>query len=370
MPRSVCRQILFPQQGESVCRIPSLAIAPDGAILAIAQFRKGSRHDFGHESNIVMRRSTDGGETWSEPRVLVTRPGCDHHNGPVVVDHEARRVILFFRRWSATFTSPRHYLEELITRKDYWRSWGLGTFYITSEDGGNSWSPPRRLQIDHLQVLTEIRAGNGINGIQLSDGTLVVQGCYESSRQGSPDPADVREHSILMISRDHGESWQAGPEWETGYAHQEYCLAQIAPDRLYINQRTRGPYRKVSILDLGTGRIIRQWDDMQLPEPVCHASAVAGGAGRLLFCNPAVANHRGGFDAETRHSLTVRLSCDSGQTWPHARLLTPDKSGYSALAFVPETATVFCLYETGPHHYNDSIAMARFPMTWLTEGGG
>src|SRR6266852_6349414 len=50
-------------------RIPAIETAPDGSLLAFAEARKYHLNDPGSDKqdiDLVMKRSTDGGRTWSE----------------------------------------------------------------------------------------------------------------------------------------------------------------------------------------------------------------------------------------------------------------------------------------------------------------
>lgn len=53
-------------------RIPSLLLTRRGTLLAFCAHRK-SVGDFGHESDVVLRRSCDGGRTWGV-RFKFSRP--------------------------------------------------------------------------------------------------------------------------------------------------------------------------------------------------------------------------------------------------------------------------------------------------------
>lgn len=51
--------------GYAAYRIPSLTVTPTGALLAICEARRNSIVDEG-DIDLVARRSTDGGTTWSD----------------------------------------------------------------------------------------------------------------------------------------------------------------------------------------------------------------------------------------------------------------------------------------------------------------
>lgn len=352
--------MLFDRSKTSTHRIPSLAVSANGVVLAIAQHRKGgSRGDFGHDSDIVLRRSLDGGRSWEQRQVLATEKGVDFHNGPIVVDKEAGRVVVCYRKWSARFKGHKHYRNALQNNRKKWEEWGLGTYVIHSDDDGASWSEPRLVKIEREHVLTEVRCGNGTNGIQLADGRLAVQAAYDL-----PPESGQEQHirSMLWLSADHGMTWEAGPEWDNTFGVCENSICQLQNGRVYVAQRTTGPHRATTIVDPASGQVLEERMEQSLPEPVCHASVLALGDGRLVFSNPSIANPA---KINTRQKLVVRLSTDDGKTWKHSRLLEPGLAGYSALASVDDE-TLLCIYETGSDRYDDAIAFARFPISWVT----
>jgi sialidase-1 len=63
--------------------------------------------------------------------------------------------------------------------------------------------------------------------------------------------------------------------------------------------------------------------------------------------------------------MTVWASFDRGQTWPVKRLVHESHSAYSSLAAAAD-GTVYLLFERGTKKLYESIAVARFNLTWLT----
>src|SRR5476651_748867 len=67
-------QDLFVPRGKYVtCRIPGLVVTPKGAILAYCEARASVRGDWDDE-DILIRRSTDGGRTWTPAHPLIQLP--------------------------------------------------------------------------------------------------------------------------------------------------------------------------------------------------------------------------------------------------------------------------------------------------------
>ena len=83
-------------------RIPAIETAPDGSLLAFAEGRKHSLADPGfgkQEIDLVMKRSTNGGLTWSAMQIIEA-PGqfWSAANPTTLTDRQTGRVWLFYLR--------------------------------------------------------------------------------------------------------------------------------------------------------------------------------------------------------------------------------------------------------------------------------
>lgn len=61
------------QAGYALYRIPGLIATPKGTLLAYCEARKNASGDWG-QIDLMLRRSTDGGQSWEAPRRLVEPP--------------------------------------------------------------------------------------------------------------------------------------------------------------------------------------------------------------------------------------------------------------------------------------------------------
>ena len=85
-------QILFKSgdEGYSNYRIPSIITAADGTLLAFCEARKDHRGDSGN-IDLILKRSTDNGATWSSPQV-VWDAGPDTAGNPCPVVDQRQAV--------------------------------------------------------------------------------------------------------------------------------------------------------------------------------------------------------------------------------------------------------------------------------------
>ena len=60
-------------------RVPAIAVSPSGTVMVVVEARASASGDWGHQ-DILMRRSTDGGRTWDDPRKIVQLEGPPAEN--------------------------------------------------------------------------------------------------------------------------------------------------------------------------------------------------------------------------------------------------------------------------------------------------
>lgn len=338
--------------GYHTYRIPSIAVTSRGTLLAFCEGRKFGRGDAG-DIDLLLKRSADGGATWS-PAQIVWDDGPNTCGNPcVVVDRRSGRIWLLMT-WNLGSDSEAAIIEgrSRDTRR---------VFVTSSDDDGVTWAPPREITADVKPTnWTWYATGPGA-GIQLEQGPhrgrLVIP-CDHIE-------AGTRHYdSHVVWSDDGGASWQMGGS--TAHHQVNECeVVELPGGRLMLNMRNYDRaqrVRRVSFSDEGGATWGEVRVDPALVEPICQASlrriawGADGGEGLLAFSNPA---------SETaRVNLTVRLSREGGRTWPAARVLHAGPSAYSCLVALPD-GDIGCLYEAGERSPYERIVFARFSPAWV-----
>ncbi len=353
---------LFEHRGRDWYRIPSIVVTPKGTVLAFCSRRKGSVRDFGHPSDVVLRRSTDGGRRFAPMQTIVSAPDTDVHHGPALVDRQTGRVFKFCRYWPAGKDTP-----SIVRNTPYERMVDRGYVdHVTwSDDDGQTWSTPQALVLPYPEGSLNCGTGNGSHGIPLHGGRLLIQGGY-CLKQGN----EAVRYSAVFFSDDHGRTWQLGAAGAIGGSIREFCMAETGDGCVYFNVRSRGGHRAVARSPDPTATFGPVADDPVLVDPFCHAGLIRrssrepGARPELYFSNVARYNPTGGYSAEHRRDLTVRVSFDDGRTWSASRTIHRGPAAYSDLA-VCDDGTLLCLYERGTERLSERITLARLNLAWL-----
>jgi len=344
------------EDGYHTYRIPSLLVTNKGTLLAFCEGRKGGRGDSGN-IDLLVRRSEDGGKTWSRQQV-VWDDGANTCGNPCPVVDEQTGTIWLTMTWNHGQDTEHQIMQ--AAGKDTRR-----VFVTHSDDDGRTWAEPR--QITENTKRPEWRwfaTGPGV-GIQLKhgrwQGRLLIP--CDHSVVTPEDPTGYNSH--VIFSDDRGKTWHLGGAIRP--AVNECQVVELTDGTLLMNMRNydrRATTRAVATSRDGGMTWSQVRHDPALVEPICQASLVrydassADGQDWLLFSNPA--HGRTG----VRRDMTVRLSRDGGKTWPIERLLWPGPSAYSCLAVLPD-GEIACLLEGGPDNPYERIVFAHFGLPWL-----
>lgn len=372
--QDLTRQELFAtgQGGYAHYRIPGIIVTSKGTILAYAEARKSLRGDWG-TTDIVLRRSTDRGATWSPFRVIAAVDGPKAKNPVAVVqklgaDEEVtynNPVAIADRKSGAV-----HFLFCL----EYMRA-----FYMRSDDDGQTFSKP----VEITSVFDAFRpeypwkvlaTGPG-HGIQLRNGRLLVPIWISTGTGGHAHRPSV---TSTIYSDDSGQTWKRGeiavPDTPDQVFPSETAAAQLSDGRVMLNVRTESKTHRRTVVTSPDGAT--HWSkprfDPRLLEPICFGTILSLGGKRLVFANPDTLDKTGAAAEpgknRDRKNLTVQFSDDDGATWKSKRVMEPSWSGYSDLAQGSD-GTIYHFYELGAKDgmafQTASLQLAAFPLSWL-----
>lgn len=342
------------QDGVHEYRIPGIVTTNQGTLIAFCDARMRQEGDPPNDIDLVMKRSADGGRTWSPLRTLVDNGTGAAADSCGFVDRQTGTIWIF-----------SVYAPDGIGSYNAADGLSGATFQfkaITSDDDGLTWSQPK----DFTPMLKrpEWAAGStGVgSGIQLKSGRLVLPRYYADYRR----PRTAREvtDSFVCYSDDHGRTWRMGGLVPSGGDTNECQVAELSDGTLLINMRGRvGHVRRTAVSKDGGETWSPPVEVPELVEPRCQGSvfsfpdAGGGGKARLLFSNPA---------STKRENMAVRLSLDDGRTWSVPRTLHAGPAAYSCLTVI-DGNTAACLYERGDKSPYERITFARFNTRWLEE---
>jgi sialidase-1 len=342
--------------GYHTYRIPSVVVTTRGTLLAFCEGRKNGHSDSG-DIDLLLRRSTDRGRTWSPTQVVWDDGESTCGNPCAVVDGRTGTVWLL-STWNAGAIHEARIAP------------GIGqdsrrVFVTSSTDDGATWAEPREITADVKDPGWSWYATGPGAGIQLEKGEhagrLVIPCDHKV-----PGERGERYLSHVLWSDDHGQTWTLGGSSPRDQVN-ECEVVELEHGRLMLNMRSYDPERRarqICFSDDGGATWRDQRTDEVLIEPICQASLRrlrwdrADRPGVLLFSNPA--------STSMRERLTIRASYDDGESWEHSRLLHAGGSAYSCLC-VLDDGTIGCLYEADGYA---RIPFARFDLEWIRSASG
>jgi sialidase-1 len=341
-------------EGFKSFRIPAIVSAPNGELLAFAEGRVHGAGDFG-DIDIVMKRSTDGGKTWSAIQTVINYDKLQAGNPAPVFDltdpaYPKGRLFLFYN------TGNNH---ENEVRKGH----GLReVWYRTSVDAGKTWSEPVNITTQvhkpkQPQVNPSYNFSEDWRSYANTPGHAMqfVSGVYKNRiyiaanhSEGGPRPSATDYVAHGFYSDDHGKTFQLSENIPLEGSN-ESTAAEISGGRLMFNARNQKGDVKARIVATSSNGGAK-WDttyfDHRLPDPVCEGSILTVGKNKkhniLAFSNAA--------DTKNRDNLTLRISFDDGKTWEKSYLIDKAMKGehdYTAYSDLVKTGKnkIGVLYE-------------------------
>ncbi|WP_420402045.1 alpha/beta fold hydrolase [Flagellimonas sp.] len=333
-------QNLFDAKNETeiACyRIPALITAPNGDLIAAIDERVPSCGDlkWSKDINIVIRRSVDNGDSWTEIERVVDYPEGQSASDPsMIMDKATGTIFMFFNFMDLDKEKDIYYLK-----------------YIKSADNGKTWSRPIDItsQITKREWHHDFKFITSGRGIQTRDGKLLHT------------LVNLEKGLYLFGSDDHGKSWYLMDNPIS--PGDESKVMELVDGSWMINSRVNGLGTRFVHTSTNEGKTWTSVPDETLVDPGCNASIVrysskkdGGDKKRLLFAH---ANNK-----DERKNLTVHISYDEGKSWSKGKTIYAGGSAYSSMT-VLDNGDIGLFFEKDDYSEN---VFTRFTLSWLTDG--
>jgi sialidase-1 len=326
------------EEGYKCYRIPAIITTNKGTLLAFAEARKNSCGDAG-DIDLVVKRSSDGGKTWSPMNVIWDDAENTCGNPSPVVDKKTGNIILL-----STWNLGSDHEKQIIagTSQDTRR-----IFTLTSDNEGETWSEAREITADVKLPSWTWYATGPCNGIQIESGKYkgrIVIPCDHIEKESK------KYYSHSIYTDDGGQTWKLGGTTPTDMVN-ECTVAELPKGKLMLNMRNYNEIRvrRFAVSKDGGMTWSALEGDNTLIEPICQASLIAFKHGKkraLAFSNPA--------SQKSRTNMTVRISYDQGKTWKLTNAIHPGPAAYSNMVQLPN-GNLACLYEAGEKNPYENI---------------
>lgn len=317
-------------------RIPSIITAKNGDLIAACDARRDNAGDLIHfqsrNIDIVVKRSTDNGKTWSDMETVADFPDKIGGTDPsMVLDRDTGDIFIFYS-----------YMEKPPSKEFRFK-------VQQSSDNGKTWSDPRDIteDISKPEWKNSFKFISSGRASQTADGKLIHN--YVVLGKGVK----------IFSSDDHGKTWKL-EDAEIKPADESRVL-ELTDGRWMVNSRVGNGFRWVH-LSGDKGKTWTTEKETQLIDPRCNGAIIRYTAkkdgyekDRLLFCNAG--------SQTGRENLTIRISYDEGKTWSEGKVIDPGASAYSEITIL-EDGTIGVFYEPG----YKSLKFVRLSLEELTDG--
>jgi sialidase-1 len=325
-------------EGHQIYRIPAIISLSNHDLLAFAEGRVNGSDDFG-DVNLVLKRSSDQGKTWSALEMLVDYDSLQAGNPAPVVDmfdpnYPDGVLYLFFN------TGNNHEYDIRMNRgvREVWM--------MKSFDLGHTWEEPENITLQTHRPNNPTfnpsynfpedwrhYANTPGHAFQFQNGKFKGR-IFVAANHSKGDPqenfSEYQAHGFF--TDDHGETFGISESVDIPGSNESIAV-ELPNDRLVMSIRNqKGDIRQRILAYSSDGG--QTWDEAEfveeLTDPVCQGSIISLTDSKGQF----ILAHSNNADTSNRNNLSIKFSYDEGKTWPKTILIdgikNPGNSSYTA----------------------------------------
>ena len=338
--------------GAKYFRIPWMTVTNQGTIIAGCDVRYNGGGDQSF-IDLGYKRSTDGGQTWSEPKIAIRNKRVDATysrvmDGTILCDPYDNKIYLL----GNSFESGAGNWTQSTESKD--SDWDV--LLAVSTDDGETFEEPISLRNLGGSEISMWLGGVG-TGIVMNNGTLVfpIQVSFvDKVRTGS-----YNTKSGIIYSSNHGTTWQMCQSFVD--APSSECTIVEYDGKIILNARSDGNKNRriFYTTDLGASWVAMR----ELSENTAQYNACQGHMIKLpykdnrqeecvLFSHPT-GNARNALGLSILNARMSRFT-SLGVVYPWGF------DGYSCLAYDIIRDRLYCLYEVGDIYFEDISYLLKY----------
>lgn len=340
------------QNGYNTYRIPAIVKSSKGTLLAFCEGRKTGGGDSG-DIDLVLRRSIDGGKTWSKMIIVWDDVANTCGNPSPVVDPETGRIHLLLTHNLGVDKAAGDFNKPGVTR-------GTRTVHYTwSDDDGLTWAPVEDITSEAKEENMGWYATGPCHAIikeyDPHKGRIIVPCDYNTM---ATDTTSSKGFSHVIYSDDKGASWKIGGNVSGG---NESSVAELDDGRLVISCRSGGGVRRFAWSDDAGETFSSPILMNDLPDPRCQGSLLS-----TVFQDKQILLHSNCADKSSRIKLTVKASLDGGETWNSGHTVWDGPSAYSDMVMLDDNI-LGVLYENGESSSYERISFDRVRINYIVK---
>lgn len=329
-------------------RIPAIVTAKDGSIVTMADKRIEHIGDLPAKIDVVSRRSTDGGKTWSDYVTVAEHDEIGGCGDPaLVVDGKTGNILAIFSHGNGFLRgdSPAHI--SVAKSTDNGVTWGkmvdINPQILTTDPNGTQ---PIKC--------TSAFASSG-HAVQLVDGRIMFALVTRTD-------GEKCFKVYAVYSDDGGDTWEVSKTPGTSDGD-ESKIVELTDGTLIMSIRNRwreSKYYNRRLFSYSKDRG-ETWTEAEpvydILDPACNGDIIrytVDGKDILLQSLPGSPNKR--------ENVTIYASEDGGKTFPYKKVVVTSPSAYSSMTVLPDGRIGILTEESQNGHYSYDLWFTAIPI--------